>query len=409
MAVVEHAPRFPQFDSLDFDSFHADELPRRLAAGIGAGPLVKSFAWRLTDGRSVTYVVGDDGVEIRAGDDAEVVVEVSEQDWSNYVAELWTWVGLLYSEGAVMVRGDFGLFEDFEPVLLAMYHGRPLYEGWTPTVDLTGSFTLDDDPEEMRRFLYDAGFLHIKGVFSAEEIEGLQAEVERLRSAASPDDHRSWWATNADGEEVCCRVTHMDDRSNVMLGLTDERRLDAIGALGGDDFAAYPERGDGVSVVIKLPRIVEGLADLPWHRDCGSGGHSITCPTLVIGIQIDECSEANGQLHYLAGSSESSNRSRQVRDDWPTVAINALPGDVTVHYGHTLHAAPPPTGAPASGGRRTVYVGYHKPIWAEFIPPPRPGLQRHPLQRRRPHPQPRGIPRAELVAGGRLLRRSADG
>ena len=376
MAVVDHAPRLPLFDTLDFDYFHAEELPRRLAAGngslaaeIAAGALVKSFAWRLTDGRSVTYVVGADDIEIQPGDNAELVVEISEQNWSNYVAELWTWVGLLYSEGAVTVRGDFGQFEDFEPVLLAMYHGRPLYEGWDPTVDLGRSFTLGDNPEEMRRYLDEAGFLHIRNVFSAEEIEALRSEVERQRAAATPDDHRSWWATNADGEEVCCRVTHMDDRSELMLNLTDDRRLDAIGALGGDDFNAYPERGDGISVVIKLPSIVEGLADLPWHRDCGNGGHSIACPAVSIGIQLDECNEANGQLHFLAGSSKSSNRSRQVWDEWPKVAISASPGDVTVHYGHTMHAAPPPTAAPVSGGRRTIYVSYHKPLWAEFIPP----------------------------------------
>ncbi|MCY3632816.1 MAG: phytanoyl-CoA dioxygenase family protein [bacterium] len=376
MAVVDHAPRLPQFDNLDFDDFHAEELPRRLAAGngelaadIAAGALIKSFAWRLTDGRSVTYLVGENGIEIQPGDDAELVVEVDEQNWFNYVAELWTWVGLMYAEAAEMVRGDYGLFEDFEPVLLAMYHGRPLYEGWEPTVDLSRSFTLDDDHEEMSRFLDEAGFLHIRGVFSGEEIEALRAEVERQRSEATPDDHRSWWATNADGEELCCRVTHMDDRSELMLSLTDDRRLDAIGAFGGDDFATYPERGDGISVVIKLPSIVEGLADLPWHRDCGTGGHSITCPAVSIGIQLDECTEANGQLHYLAGSNKSSNRAREVRDGWPTVAISASPGDVTVHYGHTMHGAPPPTGAPTSGGRRTIYVGYHKPIWAEFIPP----------------------------------------
>ncbi len=376
MAVVEHAPRLPLFDSLDFDSFHAEELPRRLAAGngplaagIGAGALAKSFAWRLTDGRSVTYVVGEDGMEIRPGDDAEVVVEVSERDWSHYVAELWTWVGLLYSEAAEMVRGDFGVFEDFEPVLLAMYHGRPLYEGWSPTVDLSRSFAPDDDPAEMRRFFNEAGFLHITGMYGPEEVEAFRSEVERLRGEADPEDHRSWWATNSDGEEVCCRVTHMDDRSELMFGLTDDPRLDAVAALAGDDFDAYPERGDGVSVVIKLPSIVEGLADLPWHRDCGTGGHSITCPTVNIGIQLDECNEANGQLHFLAGSFDSTNRARQVRQGWPTVAIDASPGDITVHYGHTMHAAPPPTGAPQSGGRRTVYISYHKPIWAEFIPP----------------------------------------
>ena len=70
MAVVDQAPRLPHFDTLDFDDFHAEELPRllvtgngALAAGIAAGALVKSFAWRLTDDRSVTYVVGDNGID----------------------------------------------------------------------------------------------------------------------------------------------------------------------------------------------------------------------------------------------------------------------------------------------------------------------------------------------------------
>ncbi|MDE0215233.1 MAG: hypothetical protein OXN79_01475, partial [bacterium] len=113
MAVVDQAPRLPLFDTLDFDDFHTHELPRllaagngALAAGIAAGALVKSFAWRLTDGRSVTYAAGDGGMEIRSGDDAELVMEVSEQNWSNYVAELWTWVGLMYAEAAEVVRGD---------------------------------------------------------------------------------------------------------------------------------------------------------------------------------------------------------------------------------------------------------------------------------------------------------------
>ena len=35
------------------------------------------------------------------------------------------------------------------------------------------------------------------------------------------------------------------------------------------------------------------------------------------------------------------------------------PGDVTVHFGHTLHAAHPPTSPTAA--RKVMYVGYHLP------------------------------------------------
>jgi hypothetical protein len=33
--------------------------------------------------------------------------------------------------------------------------------------------------------------------------------------------------------------------------------------------------------------VATGLSDLPWHRDCGLGGHPVTCPTLNVGIQLD--------------------------------------------------------------------------------------------------------------------------
>ena len=35
---------------------------------------------------------------------------------------------------------------------------------------------------------------------------------------------------------------------------------------------------DGVTVLWKRPAVTEGLADLPWHRDCGMGGHALNCP-----------------------------------------------------------------------------------------------------------------------------------
>jgi hypothetical protein len=47
------------------------------------------------------------------------------------------------------------------------------------------------------------------------------------------------------------------------------------------------------------------------------------------------------------------------------VAIDTEPGDVTVHFGHVLHAAPPPTGT--GPGRRAMYVTYTRPETMEFV------------------------------------------
>jgi hypothetical protein len=52
----------------------------------------------------------------------------------------------------------------------------------------------------------------------------------------------------------------------------------------------------------------------------------------------------------------------------PTVALTTEPGDVTVHYGHTLHAAPPPADR-AAAGRRALYVTYVPPLTFDMVGP----------------------------------------
>jgi ectoine hydroxylase-related dioxygenase (phytanoyl-CoA dioxygenase family) len=122
-------------------------------------------------------------------------------------------------------------------------------------------------------------------------------------------------------------------------------------------------------VVIKHPEITAGLSDLPWHRDCGLGGHPVLCPTVAIGIQLDPASAATGQLHFLAGSHRGSSHPLKPGDEahQPVVAIDTEPGDVTVHFGHVLHAAPAPSGD--GPGRRAVYVTFSRPETLEFVGP----------------------------------------
>jgi ectoine hydroxylase-related dioxygenase (phytanoyl-CoA dioxygenase family) len=119
------------------------------------------------------------------------------------------------------------------------------------------------------------------------------------------------------------------------------------------------DRLDGMSVVIKNPDVVAGLSDLPWHRDCGVGGHPVLCPGLNVGIQLDRADADNGQLHFLAGSHHHAAQQGVPAgiDERAVVSVEADPGDVTVHFGHTLHAAPPPTSPTA--GRKALYVGFH--------------------------------------------------
>ncbi len=260
--------------------------------------------------------------------------------------------------------GGFAALERWEPVLRALLDERPLDDlpGEELTdadgrpLDLARSFDRDDDPDEMGRFIRKAGYLHVRGVFDDDEIAELSAETERLRAAALPDDGRSWWARTSDGEERCCRLNYANEGSPVIGEVAEDGRLDRLVGLSGEDVRKAPDRLDGHTVVIKLPDATEGLADLPWHRDCGMGGHPVLCPEFNVGIQLDDATAGSGQLHVLPGSHRSSSMPPASGGDGRTVVpLDTRAGDVTMHYGHLMHAAPAPSG---TGGRRALYCTY---------------------------------------------------
>jgi hypothetical protein len=328
------------FETIDFDEFHLVDLPKRIESGNGALAApdlagVGTIGFRTPDGAAYTYVPSPDTVEIWSGDTAaDTVIQMTPESFSDFVNELRTCFGLLYANQLEVLRGDFGWLERWEPALRALYSGRPIIDPAAMGFDdLDRSFTLDDDDTAMRDYLDAHGFMHVRGVFSPEEIAALSEEVERAKANARPDDGASWWASRGDGEEVCCRVIYLGRQSARIGGLGDDQRLRRLGALGGEGLEPENDCLDGVSVVIKNPEVTAGLSDLPWHRDCGLGGHPVLCPSVAIGIQLDRASAETGQLHFVAGSHLGSSHPLKPGDEetQPVVAIDTEPGDVTVH------------------------------------------------------------------------------
>jgi hypothetical protein len=364
------------FAPVDFDRFHTDDLPRRIAAGHGALAArdltgVAPLAFRMPDGRAWSYVPEHDTVALVPGDaDAAVVAVLDEASWSDYAQELRTCFGLLYADRVAFPRGSFEDLVRWEPALRALFHGRPIYDPDTVALpdDLRASFTLDED---YARQFAETGFVHLRGVFPADEIDALVDEVDRLTAAAVPGDGRSWWATRQDGAEVCCRVTYASLASERIAALADDLRIRRLAALGPPGLAPTLDCLDGFAVVIKTPGAVEGLADLPWHQDCGLGGHPVICPGIQIGIQLDPATAETGQLHFLAGSQGTSCHQLRAAEEarMPVVAIDTEPGDVTVHDPHVLHAAPAPTGRGV--GRRALYASFVRPETIAYLGPGR--------------------------------------
>jgi ectoine hydroxylase-related dioxygenase (phytanoyl-CoA dioxygenase family) len=378
------AVNLQRFGPIDFDWFHREELPSLLERR-GAifsdsdADAVRPLGFQLPDGRAYTYVPDGRSFFVQSGtDNAHTVVELSSDAWCAFAWELKTCFALLYAEQLTILGGNFGQVARWEPPLRVAFSEQVLFDLHRPAriadaegraVDPTKSFTLDDPEAEVRDFLHRVGFVHLRGVLDTAEIAALSDDVAAAVERARPDDRKSWWTT-VDGRDVCNRVNYLNEGSDRIAALGADPRFVDIAALGGNDLQDAHDRLDGNGVVIKVPGSSGGLADLPWHRDCGMGGHPVKCPMLNVGIQLDAATAETGQLQMIPGSHRGTSRLPSAREagEHAVVALTTEPGDVTVHFGHTLHAAPPPKDLRASG-RRALYLSFVPPLTFEMVGP----------------------------------------
>ncbi len=87
---------------------------------------------------------------------------------------------------------------------------------------------------EMKSFLEQVGFVHLRAVLDAAEIEALRSDVNDALRTARPDDRKSWWTT-VGGREVCNRVNYLNEGSARIAGLGADPRFLDIAALGGPE------------------------------------------------------------------------------------------------------------------------------------------------------------------------------
>jgi len=269
------------------------------------------------------------------------------------------------------VEGDFGAIVDWEPLLKQYHCGIPVYDPGRVDlsgVDLTRALTLQDSDREIRDYLSRVGFAHVKGVFTREEMEALDEEVDRLAGMATPDDEMSWWVDDLEGERRLCRLVYAGRRSDLIAGFENDERVQRLGRLFRPDLQVVTDRMEGTSVLLKVPGRTTGLSNIPWHQDCGMGGHSIYCPSVAVGIQITGSDASRGNLLVVPGS-----HGQTLHYDWkdrypeaPVVAVDTEPGDVTLHIADVMHASPEPTG---QGWRRTMYVTFFPPTLWDHVGP----------------------------------------
>lgn len=360
------------FADLDFAGFHREDLPRRLAAGNGALALRalgrrEALAFRV-GGDAWTYRPSPDGVEVLAGDAAAgTLIELDHEAWQGLVHDYESAPGLLYAGRVRCLRGDPMGLVLWEPALRALYQGRPVYDADEPLLDTSGRsvdasrvFGAGEDAGEMAAFLRAAGYLCVRGLFAQHEVDAFLRGAERLRREAVKGDRLSWWAKNAAGEEVLCRVTRAADEP-ALATLHGDARLRRIVAGAEPGLVPREGEGSGVAVIFKNPGVTEGLSDLPWHRDCGMGGHAVICPVVICSVYLTPANRETGGLAFLPGSHRRGCGYMDATAEPPrAVHFAARPGDVTIHYGDVMHAAPPPRAA-SGPWRISAITGFARP------------------------------------------------
>ncbi len=370
------------FDQISFVDFHTAQLPALVAAH---GDLVafdlldaEPLSFQIEDGTTFCWIPSSNGLVATEGDQWKgTLVELSERTFSEFLHGLLTASGAVRTGRAAVTRGELSGWQRWEPAMQTLLSGRPIYSTavWDTLtdragarLDLTRTFTPDDDEADLRHFLSVAGYLHLRGVFGAAEIARYAAEVEQVRSLTTPGDPWSWWSITDSGAEVVTRINYLGRHSPTLQALSFDERLTRFARLADPELRVCDDRLDGPMVFIKNSGVVRGNGDLGWHVDDGIGGHPVMCPLIQAGIQLDAANAANGQLLVLAGSHRYTKHwyAWGEETDLPVVALDTEPGDLTLHFGDAMHTTPPPTSRTA--GRRALYYKFALPKTFEWIP-----------------------------------------
>jgi hypothetical protein len=356
--------------AVDPAAFFEDTLPGRLSetaalaargkAVLGLPPVtfdVEGSVYSLDVHEAVLGVVSGEV-------DGAMRVRLDAGAFSDLVQDVVSMHGLTMSGRIWLDAGNFAHVGAWDPVLRAAIDGWPVHEPGAVQLrgrdgrdlDVHRSFRLDRDPvEEIGYFLAEAGYLHLVSVFTDDEMDAVAEELDAAVREAERDDGASWWARTTDGEWYAARILGFNLKSPTLRALLKTDRFRAVGHLTDDTMVQRdPDSGDSAEGLTKKVGVVEGISDVPWHKDCSPGGHTIRCRGLTVGISVSGADERSGELGVVAGSNRANVAAVTPDLDLTRVPLPTRTGDLTVHCSCTFHMSRPPV----ERGRKVVYTGF---------------------------------------------------
>jgi hypothetical protein len=356
---------------VDTRTFFEEQLPHLIGEHAekvlpGARELDATPFTFVTPSGSWTLALADDTVIVAPGEDGAAIVQLGDDDIADIVNDLKTPMTFLTGGTLRMPRGDLGDFLDWWVIVRALVDGRVVHTRGAVAfhdrdgapLDLGRSFTPSDDDAEIAHFLGQAGFLHLREWFDPAVMDEISADMDRALPTYERGDGRSWWARTDAGDDRCVRMQHFDGHSPATVELLDSDAYARIGRLTDDGHVAR-SIGNRIEGLVKPIGVVEGISDVPWHKDCSLGMHSFRCCGLTTGISVTGADARSGQLRVVAGSHRALVQPAFVRSksDLPIIDLPTRTGDVTVHCSCTLHMSQPPV----ERERRVMYTGFGLP------------------------------------------------
>ena len=327
--------------------------------------------------KSFTLIPSNGHIKMNKGlDNAAVVVDMDEISFSDLVQDIQTPQSLATAKVIDLPLRDHFRFLKWWPVIRAIIDGRPVHkpgdvefvEQDGSPLDLNRSFTLEDSNKDISWFLSQTGFLHLEGWWSQDLMHEISTDIDNSIKKYQRGDGRSWWAKKKDGKDHCVRLQYFQEHSETVKKLLNDEKHKRIASLPGDGHTLEwngSNQQNVIEALVKPIGIVEGISDLPWHKDCSLGRHSYDCSSITVGISVTGADDKSGQLAVVAGSHRANLQPNFIHPylDLPAVALPTKTGDVTVHLSCTLHMSHPPI----ERERRVMYTSFSLPNKSEKV------------------------------------------
>jgi hypothetical protein len=352
-----------------------DFFGREFSALAAAHGEIVATAMRALDAPPLAVEVGDaswtvvrdgNGISVREGIvEGAIVVTLSPDQFSDWVQNQTSLNGFMVARNLQFRNGSAAEVSLWDSLWIGLLEGWPAVDETLTFVDRRGapldlqqSFGDGDDPDEIRHFLREAGFLRLRGWLDPADMDAISADMDRVLPDYVEGDGKSWWASLADGSRVCVRLQEFVEHSPTTARILAGERWDRLRTLlgGADTLVRAPVEGRIIEALVKPVGVVSGPSDLSFHRDCHLGRHAYKCATLTIGISLSASGERNGGLRVIAGSHRVAMpvEIARTRPYLPVVALDTDKGDLTVHLSCTLHEAT----APKTAERRVMYTDF---------------------------------------------------